>query len=104
MKNADQTLAAVNQKILAPGEVLPEVILKDGRRVQTGTVATLIINMKLFNRGEKVKHELEAAIPTLVNVGMFDLFSPEEWLAGDNPARHFVGQKALDYLKKHSAS
>lgn len=90
-------LAAINHKIVAAGEVLPAVTLKDGSRVQTGTVATLLHNITLYNAGEcgRVETELAAAIPTLFKVGLFDLFPPAEWIAGDNPGRRHVGELAL---------
>lgn len=92
-------LAAINHKIVAEGEVLPAVTLKDGSRVQTGTVATLLHNITLYNAGERgrVETELAAAIPTLFKVGLFDLFPPAEWIAGDNPGRRHVGELALAY-------
>lgn len=93
-------LAAVNQKILADGESLPAVTLKDGSKVQTGTVATMLVNVGLYNAGARgeVERELELSIPTLFKVGLFDLFGPEDWIAGGNPGRRFVGQKAQAYL------
>jgi hypothetical protein len=36
-------LAEINQEILADGESLPSVKLKDGTKVQTGTVATMFV-------------------------------------------------------------
>ncbi|QDQ28336.1 hypothetical protein FNU76_19365 [Chitinimonas arctica] len=92
-------LAGVNQKILAEGETLPAVTLKDGSKVQTGTVATMLHNVGLYNEGARgeVERELELAVATLFKVGLFDLFSPEEWVAGDNPGRRFVGLKAQAY-------
>ncbi len=101
--NTDQ-LASINQKLVAEGESLPVVQLKDGSRVQTGTVATMLQNVALYNAGARgdVEKELEMSIPTLIKVGLFDLFSPEEWIHGDNPGRRFVGEKALEYLK-HNA-
>lgn len=101
MKSPSHTLADINQKILATGEFLPEVTLKDGSRVQTGTVAAMMANIELFNGGEDVARELEAAVPTLIKVGLFTLFSPEEWLLGNNKGRHFVANKALEYMAAH---
>jgi len=94
-------LAKINSKILAEGENLTAVTLKDGTLVQTGTVATMLHNIKLYNAGERgeIEKELEKAIPTLIKIGLFDLFSPDEWIAGDNPGRKFVGQKRLELLK-----
>ncbi|MFT3719600.1 hypothetical protein [Pseudorhodoferax sp.] len=94
-------LAAINHKIVAAGEVLPAVQLKDGSTVQTGTVAAMLHNVALYNAGERgqVERELALSIPTLVKVGLFDLFAPEEWISGANPGRRFVGERALDYLK-----
>lgn len=95
-------LGDINRKILAEGEELPSVRLKDGTKVQTGTVATMLHNIRLYNQGERgaVENELELAIPTLFKVGLFDLFSPEEWINGDNPGRAFVGKKAKEFLGK----
>ena len=98
-ENTEQ-LGSINQKILAPGASLPAVELRDGSKVQTGTVATMLYNVALYNGGARgqVERELELAVPTLVKVGLFDLFSPAEWVAGDNAGRRFVGQKAQQYL------
>ncbi|MGQ5522671.1 DUF7709 family protein [Chitinimonas sp. PSY-7] len=97
-------LAAVNQKILAEGQSLPTVQLKDGSRVQTGTVATMLYNVEQYNNGVRgeIEKELELSVPTLLKVGLFDLFSPEEWIAGDNAGRRFVGLKAKDYLARQT--
>jgi len=98
--NTDQ-LAAINSKVVSAGETLPDVALKDGSRVQTGTVATMLYNIGLYNAGERgqVERELALAIPTLVKVGLFDLFAPQEWIDGDNPGRRFVGEQARQYLQ-----
>jgi len=93
-------LAAINQKILADGESLPLVQLKDGSRVQTGTVATMLRNIELYNAGERgdIEEQLDAAIPTVAKVGLFDLFSPDEWIAGSNEGRRLVGTMAARFL------
>jgi hypothetical protein len=106
-KNPENTeqLRDINQKILAAGESLPAVQLKDGSRVQTGTVATMLHNVALYNTGARgdVERELELCVPTLVKVGLFDLFPPDEWIGGTNPGRRLVGQIAKRYLEqKHS--
>jgi hypothetical protein len=104
MSKPDHTerLAAINTKILASGESLPTVHLKDGTKVQTGTVAAMLHNVALFNSGERgqVEKELELAVPTLIKVGLFELFSPEEWIAGGNPGRALVGSVAKRVLAK----
>ena len=108
MKTIENTgdLAAVNQKILAQGEVLPSVVLKDGSRVQTGTVATLLHNIGLYNAGARgqIEQELALAIPTLFKVGLFELFPPSDWLAGGNPERKRVGELAMAYLNAQQTS
>ncbi|NNP70634.1 hypothetical protein [Acinetobacter sp. Ac_5812] len=95
-----QQLSEINQKVLQEGEVLPQVTLKDGSRVQTGTVATMLHNINLYNAGVRgvVEEELILAVPTLFKVGMFDLFSVEEWINGNNAGRKFVGEKAQEFL------
>lgn len=99
IQNSNQ-LSSINQKIIQEGEVLPAVTLKDGTRVQTGTVATMLHNIDLYNQGLRgeVEQELILAIPTLIKVGLFDLFSPDEWISGDNLGRRFVGEKAKQFL------
>lgn len=99
-----EQLATVNSKIIAEGETLPIVQLKDGTGVQTGTVATMLHNVSLYNSGTRgeVEQELEMAVPTLFKVGLFRLFSPQEWINGDNPGRRFVGLKAKEYLRTRS--
>lgn len=103
-KNPEHTekLKTVNEKLLAEGESLPAVQLKDGSRVQTGTVAMMLHNVAAYDRGERgqVERELELAVPTLFKVGLFDLFSPLEWIKGESPGRRYVGEMALEYLKK----
>ncbi|WP_028102210.1 DUF7709 family protein [Pseudoduganella violaceinigra] len=98
----ENNLAAINQKILADGESLPLVQLKDGSKVQTGTVATMLRNIDLYNAGERgdIERQLEAAISTVAKVGLFDLFPPQEWIAGDNAGRRLVGQLAMRHLAK----
>nr|WP_314367536.1 hypothetical protein [uncultured Acinetobacter sp.] len=93
-------LAEINQKVVQDGEVLPQVKLKDGSRVQTGTVATMLHNINLYNAGVRgaVEEELILAIPTLFKVGMFDLFSADEWINGTNAGRRFVGEQAKQFL------
>lgn len=100
-------LASINQKLVAEGEILPAVTLKDGTRVQTGTVATLLFNIARYNEGERgqIEEEIRLAIPTLFKVGLFDLFSIEEWISGDNAGRKFVGEAAIQYrVELHSKS
>ncbi|RDM07658.1 hypothetical protein, partial [Acinetobacter baumannii] len=75
-------LSVINQKVVGEGEVLPQVVLKDGSQVQTGTVATMLHNIELYNAGERgqIEEELKIAIPTLIKVGLFDLFEVDEWI------------------------
>ena len=95
-----QELAEINQKVVQDGEVLPQVKLKDGSRVQTGTVATMLHNINLYNAGVRgaVEEELILAVPTLFKVGMFDLFSADEWINGTNAGCRFVGEQAKQFL------
>ena len=97
-------LGVVNQKITDGGSALPAVTLKDGSTVQTGTVATMLYNIALYNAGERgaVEQELELAIPTLFKVGLFELFPPQAWIDGDNPGRSFVGLHAQAYMRRNA--
>ncbi|RWX01008.1 DUF7709 family protein [Flavobacterium cerinum] len=98
------SLSDINKKIIAEGEQLPLVQLKDGAFVQTGTVATMLHNIKLYNSGERgtIEQELITSIPTLIKVGLFDLFNTEEWIKGDNPGRKFIGTKAKEFIANNS--
>ncbi|KAJ3177778.1 hypothetical protein HDU87_004300 [Geranomyces variabilis] len=95
-------LGAINKKILGSGQSFSAVTLADGSTVQTGTVATLLHNARLYDalpadakeERQKLQEEMLAAVPTVDKVGLFDLFSPEEWMAGSSAARRFVGAAA----------
>ena len=95
-----EQLGQINQKILAAGETLPTVQLRDGSTVQTGTVAALLHNVALYNAGARgqVEHEMALAVPTLFKVGLFDLFAPAEWMQGGSPGRRRVGELAQAWL------
>lgn len=103
--NNTELLAAINLKVVSEGQVLPSVYLKDGTKVQTGTVAAMLYNINLYNAGERgqVENELKIAVPTLVKVGLFDLFSVDEWILGLNPGRRFVGECAKEYLARSAS-
>lgn len=75
-----EQLANINKKVVEDGQNLPSVKLKDGSTVQTGTVATMLHNIQLYNSGERgaIEDELILAIPTLFKVGLFDLFPINE--------------------------
>lgn len=96
-ENIEQ-LGSINKKIVAEGEELPAVTLKDGRKVQTG----MLRNVALYNAGERgeVEEQLKIAVPTLVKVGLFELFSVDEWINGQSPGRSFVGLCAKEYFGK----
>ncbi|KAJ3274693.1 hypothetical protein HDV01_002215 [Terramyces sp. JEL0728] len=100
IKDLTADLKTINSKILAADSAsLPAVTLADGTKVQTGTVATMLVNISKYNAGDLgVTGELVASIPTLNKVGLFDLFSVDEWIAGGNPGRTLVGQEAKKYL------
>jgi len=97
--NADD-LKKVNQKLVAEGQDLPAVTMKDGSRLQTGTVAAMLNNVRRYDDGVRgdIERELELSVPTLFKVGLFDLFTPDEWVRGSSPGRRFVGRKALEHL------
>ncbi|MCL9780648.1 hypothetical protein M9194_04255 [Vibrio sp. S4M6] len=97
-----EQLSSVNQKIVADGESLPIVMFKDGTKLPTGTVATMIHNIDRYNSGERadVEQELELAIPVLYKLGLFDLFKPDEWLSQDNLGRNYIGKLAKTYANE----
>ncbi|VEB44806.1 Uncharacterised protein [Chromobacterium violaceum] len=109
MKHVQHTeaLSSINRKVIADGEALPAVKLRDGSTVQTGTVATMLVNIAAYNRGERgeVENQLELAVPTLFKVGLFDLFPPEEWTRATIRAASWSGNWLAggwpDRLKTH---
>lgn len=94
LANIDE-LSRINEQILRQ----PTTPAKESK--PSGTLATLLHNIDLYNltKSEKVETEFRAAIPALVKMGLFSLFPPEEWMQGNNPGRKFVGQAALEYLQ-----
>ncbi|CAF0937384.1 unnamed protein product [Adineta ricciae] len=101
---ASSNLAAKYAEILnlKEGIALPSIELKDGTRVQTGTVGSMLKNIALYNEGQRgeVEQLLEQCVPTLIQIGFFDLFSPEEWINTSNAGRQFVGKKAQELLAR----
>ena len=85
----------MNNNLLKEGDHFPQVTLNDGTVVQTGTVANMLRNIERYNAGARG----EVAIPTLIKVGLFNLFSINEWLQGNNAGRHFVAREAQMYFK-----
>ncbi|KAJ3005301.1 hypothetical protein HKX48_000760 [Thoreauomyces humboldtii] len=101
----EPNLATINSKILSSGTSFPVVTLSDGTTAQTGTFATLLHNIELydsaivaedFDAARKLEGEMRAAVPTLRKVGLFRLFVPEEWAAGQSPGRKYVGLVAVE--------
>ncbi|KAH6657170.1 hypothetical protein BKA67DRAFT_532397 [Truncatella angustata] len=86
------------------GAKMPEITLADGTVVQTGTVGALLMNIKACSKahaagdGEKMAKLQEATCASLplLQVGIFDLFTPEEWAQGSNEGRKLVGKLALE--------
>ncbi|KAF3401582.1 hypothetical protein F1880_010038 [Penicillium rolfsii] len=102
---SNESLQEINNKTLGTtAATFPIVTLPDGRQVPTGTVGALLVNIKSYDEGsEERRAELEmaiqSAIPTLVQVGMFDLFAPDEWKSERSAGRTLVGKLARDFLK-----
>ena len=99
----NQRLKAVNQHVVQAGCDLPAVRLRSGQVVQTGTVAAMLANIRRYNAGERgeVEAALRLCVPTLMAIGLFELFPPEAWVGhqdepgrSDNPGRSLVGREA----------
>jgi hypothetical protein len=93
--NDDDPLKSINEKILAntEGQSFPVVQLVDGSIVRTGTFATFVYNIFEYNKKPslELENEIRAAIPTLIKIGLFNLFEPNEWMSTTNKGRHLVG-------------
>lgn len=44
-----------------------------------------------------LEEAMQATLPLLDKVGMFDLFLPEEWIQGNNEGRKAVGRMFLEF-------
>jgi hypothetical protein len=93
-----------------------EITLGNGEKIQTGTVRALLRNISAYDdlvrqmdstgreeceeslRAEVIKYEtmLKTPLPLLQKVGLFNLFSPEEWINGKVPGRKYVGRCAIE--------
>lgn len=102
-------LSNINSATL--GAQMPVITLGDGKKVPTGTIGALLINIKAYDeiiasRGgdsqadEKIKEleeKFKAALPVLRWSGMLELFEPREWIEGARSAgRKRVGELALE--------
>lgn len=97
-------LANINSATL--GTSMPVVTLGDGTKVQTGTIGALLVNIREYNEAhakgdaatmQELQERMKAALPLLKKVGFFDLFTPEEWMAGSNEGRKLVGKLAVEH-------
>ncbi|KAI0404452.1 hypothetical protein F4802DRAFT_598149 [Xylaria palmicola] len=96
---AGSALSDLNSATL--GAEFPEITLPDGSKVQTGTVGALLVNIRSYNaahaagdtaKTQALEASFRAALPLLDRVGLFGLFTPEEWIRGDNEGRRAVGR------------
>jgi hypothetical protein len=94
---------------------MPVTTLGNGEKVQTGTVGALLRNISAYDdlvrrmeatgreqcgkdlRAEVDKYEtmLKTPLPLLQKVGLFNLFSPAEWVNRKSPGRNYVGRCAI---------
>lgn len=72
----------------------------------------LLINIRAYNEahaaGEKEKtagleKAMAASLPLLDRVGMFDLFTPDEWIQGTNEGRKTVGRLYQEFKSRQNA-
>jgi hypothetical protein len=63
--------------------------------------SALLINIRAYNaahaardtaKTQALENSFKAALPLLDKVGLFDLFTPEEWIQGNNEGRKAVGR------------
>lgn len=101
----NEALQETNNKTLGTtAGAFPIVTLPDGRKVPTGTVGALLVNIKAFDESDderrvEIATAIKSAIPTLHKVGMFDLFTPDEWASESSPGRSLVGQFAKEFIQ-----
>ncbi len=68
MQDPAKTLQQVNNQLLPHGQSFPVITLKDGSKVQTGSMAGLLANIRRYNQGERgeVEDAIRLALPTMV--------------------------------------
>lgn len=99
-----EQLQATNNKTLGTAAgAFPIITLPDGRKVPTGTVGALLVNIKTYDESDgaqraAIKESMRSAIPTLFKVGMFDIFPPEDWVTSRSPGRSIIKELAEEYL------
>ncbi|UNI22948.1 hypothetical protein JDV02_008791 [Purpureocillium takamizusanense] len=98
--NQADDLQSINNTTLGTNaKSFPVVTLPNGERLPTGTVGALLVNIRAFDAGDEgtraaLEPAIRAAVPVLAKVGMFDLFTPDEWINNGGPGRALVGQVA----------
>ncbi|ROW06954.1 hypothetical protein VMCG_04080 [Cytospora schulzeri] len=102
----DPKLAELNSSTM--GVQMPEIKLADGSTVQTGTVGALLLNTRAYNKAHaegdeatmaELREIMKIPLSLLDRVGLFELFTPEEWIndGGKNEGRRVVGKLFLEY-------
>ena len=99
-RRSAQRLVSYSQQTAACADDLASAGVADSCVSQGNPVAALLRNIERFNQGERglVEQQLAEAVPLLVQTGLFELFSPTEWVRGDNAGRRLVGLFAQQYL------
>jgi hypothetical protein len=76
-----------------------------GRKIPTGAAGACLVNIKAYDRAHaagdedqlcELQSKIQAAVPVLKTAGMFDLFSPEDWMGGTSEGRRLVGEMAAE--------
>ncbi len=101
-----ESLQAINNKTLGTSDgAFPVVTLPSGEKVPTGTVGALLVNIRAYDAAaaagdtaaqDTLAAAIRAAVPVLHKVGMFDLFSPNEWASQTSRGRSLVGEIAKE--------
>jgi len=106
--------AVTNLNSATLGVNMPIITLPSGQKMPTGTIGTLLVNVKKYDtlaaqsgdatgqEQDEIKTQLKeleatfnAALPLLMKFGMFDLFTPDERITDHgSPGRTRVGKLA----------
>ncbi|KAF2634686.1 hypothetical protein P280DRAFT_474465 [Massarina eburnea CBS 473.64] len=105
-KSKTGTVGALIMNIALPSD---ENGKKDSKKLQPDTINALIANIKAYDEcmrkvgkdgrvDEKRKMVLEdlmsMSLPLLKKTGLFELFSPDDWIRGNSAGRKYVGEMA----------
>ncbi|KAF1949079.1 hypothetical protein CC80DRAFT_599202 [Byssothecium circinans] len=101
-----------NRKLGTVGALIMNVALptrtsgkSNRKKLQPDTIGALITNIKAYDetmskpkvdgkRNQILEDVMAATLPLLKKTGLFELFTPDDWIKGTSAGRRYIGQLA----------